>query len=73
MAPGSSDQNTAMSRSSSVSPFTIATEADSEFAGMFQLDKSTFKDTLFDDVGVREFQLEYVVRDGAAGDEESAS
>ncbi len=56
---------------SSVSPFTMATEGDSEFSGLFQLDKSTFKDTLFDDVGVREFQLEYIVRDGTTGENAS--
>ncbi len=56
---------------SSISSFTLATEGDDEFAGLFQLDKSTFKDTLFEEVGVREFTLEYIVRDGAG--EESAS
>jgi len=47
----------------SVSPFTIATESDEEFSKMFQLDLSTFKDTMFDEVGVREFKLEYIIRD----------
>jgi hypothetical protein len=56
---------------SSVSPFTLATDSDPEFSGLFQLDKSTFKDTMFEDVGVREFQFEYIVRDSAK--EESAS
>lgn len=46
---------------SSVSPFTIATEADPEFSCMFELDNSTFKDTTFEDISVREFTLEYVV------------
>ena len=56
---------------SSVSPFTLATDSDPEFSHLFQLDKSTFKDTMFEDVGVREFQFEYIVRD--AGTEESPS
>lgn len=56
---------------SSVSPFTLATDSDPEFSSLFVLDKSTFKDTMFEDVGVREFQFEYIVRD--AGMEESAS
>lgn len=56
---------------SSISSFTIGTDADEEFASLFQLDKSTFKDTLFEEVGVREFTLEYIVRDGTG--EENAS
>lgn len=54
----------------SVSPFTLATENDDEFSKMFQLDQSSFKDTLFDDVGVREFKLEYIIRDGNGENEE---
>lgn len=50
----------------SVSPFTMATENDEEFADLFQLELSTFKDTLFEDVSVREFQLEYVIRQGGS-------
>lgn len=50
----------------SVSPFTMATENDEEFADLFQLELSTFKDTLFEDVSVREFQLEYVIRHGGS-------
>ncbi|MCH7958822.1 MAG: hypothetical protein IID08_01750 [Candidatus Hydrogenedentes bacterium] len=46
---------------SSISPFTIATARDEEFSALFQLDLSTFKDTNFDDVSVREFTLEYIV------------
>lgn len=53
----------------SVSPFTLATESDPEFSGMFQLDLSTFKDTMFEDVGVREFKLEYLI---LAGDKEDS-
>jgi hypothetical protein len=53
----------------SVSPFTLATESDPEFSGLFQLDLSTFKDTMFEDVGVREFKLEYLI---LAGDKEEA-
>lgn len=49
---------------SSVSPFTLATESDEEFSSMFQLDLSTFKDTYFDDVPVRQFQLEYLFTPG---------
>lgn len=49
---------------SSVSPFTLATEQDEEFASLFQLELSTFKDTMFEEVGVREFKLEYVIRPG---------
>lgn len=49
---------------SSVSPFTLATESDEEFSAMFQLDLSTFKDTYFDDVPVRQFQLEYLITPG---------
>lgn len=56
---------------SSVSPFTLATDSDAEFSSLFQLDKSTFKDTMFEDVGVRQFQFEYIVRDGSK--EENAS
>jgi hypothetical protein len=56
---------------SSISPFTIATESDQEFSDMFQLDKSTFKDTMFEDVGVREFQLEYIVRENEMEESES--
>ncbi len=48
----------------SVNPFTTATESDEEFSELFQLDLSTFKDTLFEDVGVREFKLEYVILGG---------
>jgi len=48
----------------SVNPFTTATESDEEFSDMFQLDLSTIKDTLFEDVGVREFQLEYLILAG---------
>lgn len=48
----------------SVSPFTLATESDEEFSDLFQLDQSTFKDTMFEEVGVREFKLEYIIRDG---------
>lgn len=55
----------------SISSFTLATEGDDEFAKLFQLDKSTFKDTMFEEVGVREFKLEYIVRDSAG--EENAS
>jgi len=51
----------------SVSPFTLAMENDPEFSELFQLELSTFKDTLFEEVGVREFKLEYVIRGG--GDE----
>lgn len=47
----------------SVAPFTIATESDEEFSKMFQLDLSTFKDTMFDEVSVREFKLEYIIQD----------
>jgi len=57
---------------SSVSPFTMATESDEEFADMFQLDKSEFKDTMFEDVGVREFKLEYIVRDDQSGEENAS-
>jgi Tfp pilus assembly protein PilN len=49
---------------SSISPFTLATENDQEFSGLFQLDQSTFRDTSFEDVGVREFSLEYIVARG---------
>lgn len=45
----------------SISPFTLATENDEEFSSLFQLDQSTFKDTTFDDVSVREFSLEYIL------------
>ena len=45
----------------SISPFTIATENDEEFSDLFQLDQSTFKDTTYDDVSVREFSFEYIV------------
>ena len=50
----------------SVSPFTLATENDVEFSELFQLELSTFKDTLFEEVGVREFKLEYVIRRGGS-------
>jgi len=50
----------------SVSPFTLATENDPEFSELFQLELSTFKDTLFEEVGVREFKLEYVIRRGGS-------
>ncbi len=50
----------------SVSPFTLATENDPEFSALFQLELSTFKDTLFEEVGVREFKLEYVIRRGGS-------
>jgi len=45
----------------SISPFTLDTESDEEFANLFRLDRSTFKDTLFEDIGVREFKLEYLI------------
>ena len=48
----------------SVNPFTTATEGDQEFSSMFQLDLSTFKDTSFENVPVREFKLEYVILPG---------
>jgi hypothetical protein len=48
----------------SVSPFTLATESDDEFSTLFQLELSTFKDTLFEEVGVREFKLEYLIHRG---------
>ncbi len=48
----------------SVNPFTTATEGDEEFSDLFQLDLSTFKDTMFEDVGVREFKLEYLILAG---------
>jgi hypothetical protein len=48
----------------SVNPFTTATEGDQEFSGMFQLDLSTFKDTTFENVPVRQFKLEYVILPG---------
>jgi hypothetical protein len=48
----------------SVNPFTTATESDEEFSDLFQLDLSTFKDTMFEDVGVREFKLEYLILAG---------
>ena len=50
----------------SVSPFTLATENDPEFSELFQLELSTFKDTIFEEVGVREFKLEYVIRRGGS-------
>ncbi len=53
----------------SVSPFTLATENDPEFSELFQLELSTFKDTLFEEVGVREFKLEYVIRRGGSEDD----
>ena len=53
----------------SVSPFTLRTEKDSEFSELFQLELSTFKDTLFEEVGVREFKLEYVIRRGGSEDD----
>ena len=49
---------------SSVSPFTLITENDPEFSQMFQLELSTFKDTTFDGINVREFKLEYVIGEG---------
>ncbi len=48
----------------SISPFTLSTESDEEFSNLFRLDRSTFKDTLFDDIGVREFKLEYLIDRG---------
>jgi hypothetical protein len=48
----------------SVNPFTTETESDEEFSDLFQLDLSTFKDTMFEDVGVREFKLEYLILAG---------
>jgi hypothetical protein len=48
----------------SISPFTLITESDDEFSNLFRLDRSTFKDTLFDDIGVREFKLEYLIDRG---------
>ena len=53
----------------SVSPFTLLTENDPEFSELFQLELSTFKDTLFEEVGVREFKLEYVIRRGGNEDD----
>lgn len=53
----------------SVSPFTIATEGDPEFSRMFRLELSTFKDTEFEDMSVREFKLEYIVERGDAADD----
>lgn len=50
----------------SISPFTLVTEQDEEFAELFQLDLSTFKDTMFEGVAVREFELEYIVSPGGA-------
>ena len=50
----------------SISPFTLATENDPEFSELFQLELSTFKDTLFEEVGVREFKVEYVIRRGGS-------
>ena len=51
---------------STISPFTRATERDEEFSALFQLELSTFKDTLFEEVGVREFKLEYVILAGGS-------
>lgn len=51
---------------STISPFTLATERDEEFSSLFQLELSTFKDTLFEEVGVREFKLEYVILAGGS-------
>ena len=48
----------------SVNPFTLAAEGDTEFAHLFQLDQSTFKDTQFEKVGVRSFKLEYLILAG---------
>ncbi len=53
----------------SISPFTLLTENDPEFSKLFQLELSTFKDTIFEDVGVREFKLEYVIRRGGSEDD----
>ena len=53
----------------SISPFTLATENDPEFSELFQLELSTFKDTFFEEVGVREFKLEYVIRRGGNEDD----
>ncbi len=53
----------------SVSPFTLLTENDPEFSKLFQLELSTFKDTMFEEVSVREFKLEYVIRRGGSEDD----
>ena len=53
----------------SVSPFTLLTENDPEFSKLFQLELSTFRDTIFEEVSVREFKLEYVIRRGGSEDD----
>lgn len=49
-----------------VGPFTLLTENDPEFSDLFQLELSTINDTQFEEVGVREFKLEYVIRRGGS-------
>lgn len=49
---------------SSISPFTLNTDSDEEFANLFMLDLSTFRDTEFEDIDVRSFTLEYIIQPG---------
>lgn len=54
---------------SSISPFTLMTESDEEFATLFQFYDSSFQDTSFDTHDVREFQVEYIINRGGNSNE----
>jgi len=49
---------------SSISPFTLLTESDEEFSGLFQFYDSSFSDTSFDTHDVREFEVEFIINRG---------
>ena len=47
----------------------LDTEKDPEFSELFQLELSTFRDTVFEETSVRQFELEYVIRRGGGEDD----